>query len=228
MTLITRLAAALLVLSVALPFAASTSISSKSCKANEFWRVELQCLFTGFYLFIFTRYESKGCCLPHGGPPSPPPPPKGHDCPPATHYWNTEQGCCTPSHPSPPNNPPPQCRNGWSWYSGLHMCLPSAPTPPAPPPSHPSGSHGSPGWKRHAHKRSAPLCPTGLDACPVAGSSASDYECIDTAVELESCGGCASLGQGQDCTAIKGAWNVGCEQGRCAGAFLSRFSGVHG
>ncbi|EEB90295.1 hypothetical protein MPER_11515 [Moniliophthora perniciosa FA553] len=34
--------------------------------------------------------------------------------------------------------------------------------------------------------------------------------------ELESCGGCASTGEGQDCTAIKGAWNVGCEQGRCA------------
>ncbi|KAJ6575126.1 hypothetical protein B0H19DRAFT_1254736 [Mycena capillaripes] len=71
--------------------------------------------------------------------------------------------------------------------------------------------------RRNAGKGgAAPLCPTGLDACPVAGLSANDYECIDTAVELESCGGCASLGEGQDCTAIKGAWNVGCEQGRCA------------
>ncbi|KAJ6509547.1 protein priA [Mycena vitilis] len=193
MSLITRLAAALMVLAVALPFAASTSVSSNSCRTNE--------------------YEAKSCCLPHGGVPSPPPPPKGHDCPPSSHYWNTDQGCCTPRHPAPPSNPPPQCRDGWTWYSLLHMCLPSLPTPPSPPPSHPSGGAG---WKRHTQKRSAPLCPTGLDACPIAGLSAKDYECIDTAVELESCGGCASLGQGQDCTAIKGAWNVGCEQGRCA------------
>ncbi|KAF9481421.1 hypothetical protein BDN70DRAFT_803632, partial [Pholiota conissans] len=33
--------------------------------------------------------------------------------------------------------------------------------------------------------------------------------------ELEACGGCPALGQGQDCTKIKGAWNVGCEQGSC-------------
>ncbi|KAJ7357379.1 protein priA [Mycena albidolilacea] len=195
MTLITRLGAALVVLAAALPFAASTSVSSNSCRSNEFW------------------YESKGCCLPHGGPPAPPPPPKGHDCPPSNYYWNTEQGCCTPAHPTAPNNPPPQCRDGWTWYSNLHMCLPLPPSYPTPPPSHPSGG---PGWKRHAHKRSAPLCPTGLDACPIPGLSANDYECIDTAAELESCGGCLSLGQGQDCTAITGAWNVGCEQGRCA------------
>ncbi|KAJ7092739.1 hypothetical protein C8R44DRAFT_646700 [Mycena epipterygia] len=123
--------------------------------------------------------------------------------------------------------------------------MPNAPTPPTPPPSQPSGGYGSGGsggygsggsggygsggsggygsggsgsygWKRHAHKTRATLCPTGLDACPIPGLSATDFECVDTAVELESCGGCASLGQGQDCTAIKGAWNVGCEQGRCA------------
>ncbi|KAJ6519830.1 protein priA [Mycena sanguinolenta] len=195
MTLITRLGAILLVAAAALPFAASKSVSSDSCKSNEFW------------------YEEKGCCLPHGGPPSPPSPPKGHDCPPSNYYWNTEQGCCTPSHPTSPYNPPPQCRDGWSWYSGLHMCLPSPPSAPTPPASHPSGGSN---WKRHARKRSAPLCPSGLDACPIPGGAVSDYECIDTAVELESCGGCASLGQGQDCTAIPGVWNVGCEQGRCA------------
>ncbi|KAJ7181671.1 protein priA [Mycena crocata] len=200
MTLITRLGAALFVLAATLPFAASTAVNSKSCKSNEFW------------------YEAKSCCLPHGGPPTPPPaPPKGHDCPPTSYYWNKGQGCCSPNHPTTPSNPPPQCRPGWSWYSSLHMCLPNTPTTPTPPPSYPSGGgSGGHGWKRHAHKRSGPLCPTGLDACPIAGLSAKDFECVDTAVELESCGGCASLGQGQDCTAIVGAWNVGCEQGRCA------------
>ncbi|KAJ7071019.1 protein priA [Mycena amicta] len=204
MTLMSRFGAALVILAAALPFAASSTASrSQSCKSNEFW------------------YEQKSCCLPHGGAPTPPSPPKGHDCPPSSHYWNTGLGCCTPNHPSPPNNPPPQCRDGWTWYPNLYMCLPSPPSsPPSVPPSQPSGGYGNPGsshgWKRHNHKRSAPLCPTGSDACPISGSALNDYECIDTAVELESCGGCASLGQGQDCTAIPGAWNVGCEQGRCA------------
>ncbi|KAJ7783798.1 protein priA [Mycena maculata] len=202
MTLITRLGAALIVVAATLPFAAASAVNSDSCNSSEFW------------------YEDKSCCLPHGGPPSPPAPPKGHDCPPSTWYWNTEQGCCTPTHPQPPNNPPPQCPEGWTWYSLLHMCLPNIPTPPSSPPSKPSGGSNSGGgsnWKRHAPKtRSAPLCPTGLDACPIPGLSANDFECVDTAVELESCGGCASLGQGEDCTAIAGAWNVGCEQGRCA------------
>jgi hypothetical protein len=43
------------------------------------------------------------------------------------------------------------------------------------------------------------------------------YECIDFATELESCGGCASTGEGVDCTAIPNALSVGCEKGVCAG-----------
>jgi len=43
------------------------------------------------------------------------------------------------------------------------------------------------------------------------------YECIDFASELESCGGCASAGEGQDCTTIENAISVGCENGLCAG-----------
>ncbi|KAF8078610.1 hypothetical protein FPV67DRAFT_1443941 [Lyophyllum atratum] len=73
-------------------------------------------------------------------------------------------------------------------------------------------------WKKRSPQlkaRSAPLCPTGLDACPISGAKGGDYECLDTATELESCGGCASFGDGKDCTAIPGAWNVGCDQGRC-------------
>jgi hypothetical protein len=65
------------------------------------------------------------------------------------------------------------------------------------------------------------LCPSNLIACPVAGPPGffSDYECIDTRHDLQSCGGCSSMGMGQDCTAIRGAWNVGCESGHCAGLF---------
>lgn len=43
------------------------------------------------------------------------------------------------------------------------------------------------------------------------------YECIDFATELESCGGCASTGEGADCTSIPNAMSVGCESGVCAG-----------
>jgi hypothetical protein len=58
----------------------------------------------------------------------------------------------------------------------------------------------------------------GLSACPITSTSGptTDFECLDVTNELESCGGCASIGRGQDCTAIEGAWNVGCEQGSCA------------
>ena len=65
------------------------------------------------------------------------------------------------------------------------------------------------------------LCPFGYAACPTeAGSQNLDaatdaYECLDTRNELMSCGGCATLGTGTDCTGIPGALSMGCEEGRC-------------
>lgn len=168
--------------------------SSSDCSSSEFW------------------YSPKGCCLPHGGVPNPPSPPSGSECPTSGWYWGKDQGCCVPHHP-PANNPPPQCPGGWDWISNTWKCQPSPPSHPTQPPSTPSGTH-----KKSRKARAASLCPTGLNACPIANVSglSSDYECIDTTQELESCGGCLSTGAGQDCTAIKGAWNVGCEQGSCA------------
>ncbi|GAA5979006.1 hypothetical protein JCM10908_002769 [Rhodotorula pacifica] len=58
------------------------------------------------------------------------------------------------------------------------------------------------------------LCPSGETACPIFPRMGT-YECIDTHIELQSCGGCASKGQGEDCTAIKGAQGVTCESGKC-------------
>lgn len=54
------------------------------------------------------------------------------------------------------------------------------------------------------------------------------YECVDFATELESCGGCSSTGEGQDCTQIPNAFSVGCELGSCAGKLLvfERFGSV--
>ncbi|GAA5896221.1 hypothetical protein JCM6882_008522 [Rhodosporidiobolus microsporus] len=82
------------------------------------------------------------------------------------------------------------------------------------------------------------LCPgKNEQACPILGSStyaqavehhfnaatefsgvmlgSGGYECIDTTQALDSCGGCASTGEGVDCTNIRGAAGVGCEAGHC-------------
>ncbi|KAJ3512435.1 hypothetical protein NLJ89_g3523 [Agrocybe chaxingu] len=171
-----------------------TSSNQQNCKGNQFWCV-----------------AGQKCCLDKGGPKTPPAPPKGTNCPPTSYYWEPKRGCCVPRNPPPTNPPPPQCPKNWTWYPAIYKCLPT-PTPPTPPPSTPSkynGGYNNHGYNNHGYgygygghkKRSANL--TG------------DYECLDTATELESCGGCTSQGKGQDCTKIEGAWNVGCEQGSC-------------
>ncbi|PPQ80825.1 hypothetical protein CVT25_001950 [Psilocybe cyanescens] len=207
-----------IVVAALVPLAVSTSVDPKSCKNGEFW------------------WADKNCCLTKGGPPAPPTPPKNTNCPPTSYYWGEKQGCCVPRNPPPSNPPPPQCPKGWTWYPALSRCQ-ITPTPPVTtPPSQPSsynkgnnynndddkngrgnnGNHGGNrgGYHKRAAKSRSSLCPSGLDACPISGLFG-DYECLDTASELESCGGCASLGKGQDCTKITGAWNVGCEQGSC-------------
>ncbi|GAA5979786.1 hypothetical protein JCM11641_002693 [Rhodosporidiobolus odoratus] len=81
------------------------------------------------------------------------------------------------------------------------------------------------------------LCPAKEEACPILGSTSyatavdhhfnaatqfsgimlgnGGYECVDTMQALDSCGGCASTGEGADCTRIRGAAGVGCEVGVC-------------
>ncbi|KZV77714.1 hypothetical protein PENSPDRAFT_679253 [Peniophora sp. CONT] len=148
----------------------------------------------------FSWWGLKGqCCLPHGGKPNPPSPPSGSSCPP-TWWWHHDQGCCVPTLPSPPT---PTCPSGNSWKD--QCCKPSGPQP--------SGHY----VKRHKKKRTATLCPAGLDACAVknAFGLSSDYECVDTAQDVQSCGGCSSVNSDFDCTAIEGSWNVGCEKGAC-------------
>ena len=55
-------------------------------------------------------------------------------------------------------------------------------------------------------------------------TTSGDYECFDIDTELTSCGGCASTGAGQDCTAIPHAWNVACNRGQCEGKLFVRVS----
>ncbi|GJJ09672.1 hypothetical protein Clacol_003896 [Clathrus columnatus] len=182
----------------------------ESCKQNEFW------------------YQTKGCCLPHGGPSHPSRPPPNKSCPPTSWYWEPEQSCCVPTHPPPRNPPPPQCNNGWDWNGGVQCCEPGKPTHTTPnhQPSQTPHQPGYPQYERitskddsHHKKRSNYLstfdCPNNYEACPIPGLTGMYLECLDTTAELTSCGGCTSMDEGQDCTMIEGAWNVGCEAGSC-------------
>lgn len=63
--------------------------------------------------------------------------------------------------------------------------------------------------------RNNKLCPVGLAACPIPGRPDGEYECLDSLNYLQSCGGCAGLGTGQDCTALVGARWMGCNVGKC-------------
>jgi len=189
MTLITRLGAVVLLFVSTIPLVAA----DHGCKNSEFW------------------YDKKGACLPDGGPTWSPSPPAGKQCPPSGWSWSNDHGCCVPHYPQPPSSPPPQCSGGWGWSSDLSCCR----SPPNPPPPTPSGSY----QKRSVPKQfSNGFCPMGMTACPIPGPSGltGEFECLDTTNELESCGGCASIGEGQDCSDIRGAWNVACEKGRCA------------
>ncbi|GAA5891195.1 hypothetical protein JCM6882_006452 [Rhodosporidiobolus microsporus] len=93
--------------------------------------------------------------------------------------------------------------------------------------------------RRSAFSTPRTLCPSGLTACPIPGSTSfslaqsslllsgvqspfaslgagsGGFECLDTAFEVESCGGCSTLGEGQNCLEIEHAKRVGCGEGRC-------------
>ncbi|EJD05739.1 uncharacterized protein FOMMEDRAFT_145169 [Fomitiporia mediterranea MF3/22] len=179
----------------------SKGSGSSSCGENEFY------------------YPTRSCCLPHGGPSKAPTPPKGVDCP-SSWYFDHSQGCCVPRH-KPTKPASPTCKSGWSWLPGLQCCSPHQPTHPAPPtPSKKPKSGGNGGYKVKRNREDqwdASFCPTGLTTCPVAshGVLTGDSECVDTTSDLTSCGGCASLGQGTDCSKIP---NASCLGGVCVGS----------
>ncbi|ORY85309.1 hypothetical protein BCR35DRAFT_289978 [Leucosporidium creatinivorum] len=92
--------------------------------------------------------------------------------------------------------------------------------------------------KKRVSNKSVKLCPGKESACPIVGSTsfllaqasgfkafrsqdiekveaAGGYECLDTDYTLESCGGCASMGEGQNCALIPHAHSTGCNSGKC-------------
>jgi len=68
-------------------------------------------------------------------------------------------------------------------------------------------------------KTNEPRCPAGLTACPISNvqtlKQSTPFECLDTMQEITSCGGCATLGQGVDCSALRGVRLSGCSKGEC-------------
>lgn len=189
--------------------------------------------------FWYGKFNS---CLQYGGPKSRPTPPRSRDCPPSKWYWDNKQGCCSPEEPDVPEEP--TCKKGYSWSKGSWCCEENTPPPSTTTRSSPSqtpvygggnnngggsyggnhnggGSYNNGHWKaKRSHtSRHAELCPSKLTACPIAGATSfnksSDYECVDPLEDLRSCGGCPSLGKGQDCTSIPHSWNVGCVSGSC-------------
>ncbi|GAA5845943.1 hypothetical protein JCM3766R1_000868 [Sporobolomyces carnicolor] len=91
--------------------------------------------------------------------------------------------------------------------------------------------------KKKKIKKPRTFCPPGEVACPISGSTTYEdalkqhmtgnktvqgimagdggYECVNVQEALDSCGGCASTGEGRDCTKIRGAVGVGCAESRC-------------
>ncbi|CAE6476604.1 unnamed protein product [Rhizoctonia solani] len=107
-------------------------------------------------------------------------------------FWFPQLGCCL-DHGGPQAPPtPPRSRDcpkdNWYWNTRQGCCTPRHENPPEP-------------------------------SCKLAGATSSnkssDYECANTYEDLNNCGGCASLGQGQNCGAILHSKNVGCQAGAC-------------
>lgn len=93
------------------------------------------------------------------------------------------------------------CRQIWNWPSPFGF---------GPKPSQRAGY-----YRRQLADIEQRSCPNVQEtSCPIS-SQANGYECIDLQTEITSCGGCESLNEGENCLAIEGADEVGCELGQC-------------
>ncbi|TFK51578.1 hypothetical protein OE88DRAFT_1630100, partial [Heliocybe sulcata] len=74
--------------------------------------------------------------------------------------------------------------------------------------------------KREQARSRSPHCKFGHTACGILGGAPWAYECIDTRLDLESCGGCTTpltknSPIGTDCSSLPGALDVSCNRGSC-------------
>lgn len=58
------------------------------------------------------------------------------------------------------------------------------------------------------------VCPAGTEPC-LARSGAPGWECLNTASDIEACGGCPGSQTAEDCTTLPGAATVSCQYGKC-------------
>lgn len=168
----------------------TTTSSSTSCSKNNFyWAALNTCVSTG------SSNEN---------------PPSGYSCP-SNWSWLSSKSCCKPNQETPSTSTP-TCNNSWTWHPGKQCCVPGESTPT------PSNAPGTQGRKRHAAMRKRTgFCPSNYESCPILDVSgrSTESECLDTRTELTSCGGCTSIGKGQDCSAIPYSKVSTCQAGRC-------------
>ncbi|KAH7342048.1 hypothetical protein B0J17DRAFT_715188 [Rhizoctonia solani] len=183
----------------------TTPPSGNTCPDNFYWHTSEKCC---YLLRLWFWWSPLNVCLTIGkGNASPP---SGTSCP-TNWSWLSSKSCCKPDQPDTPTTTP-SCGNNWNWHPGKQCCVPGENTPT------PSNAPGSYGRKRHApaHKRTS-FCPTEYESCPILDASgrSTESECIDTRTQLTSCGGCASIGKGQNCAAIPNAKVTTCQASRC-------------
>ncbi|KZV76648.1 hypothetical protein PENSPDRAFT_388060 [Peniophora sp. CONT] len=147
-------------------------------------------------------------------------------------YTTGASPSCTASNPCAFNCTAPYIKSGDTCVCGATLCNGVCGSFPHGCPS------AAPYGKRNAHlphearvagvtsyaqaKRS---CEVHESVCGVYGGRSLGYECLDTARDLENCGGCTiphpfveygRSANGTDCTALPEVLDVSCEVGRCA------------
>jgi len=123
--------------------------------------------------------------------------------------------CCKPEEEE--MGPGKCCPRGNTWSTALNKCQgPSGVTTPPPKVRRSKLPVRALALDEKTRLRmDEKLCPKDFSACPIDKSGSGSYECLDSFTDITSCGGCASVGEGQDCTAIKGAKWMGCDAGSC-------------
>ncbi|ORY26576.1 autophagy-related protein 13-domain-containing protein [Naematelia encephala] len=143
-------------------------------------------------------------------------------------WWHDRSNTCCPNSPGNEEGTCPKgktCPTGWYWNTSAVVVVLSLLKVPVRKEEVKIGNNHKRDFKARQQQIAFPqsdsdamYCPAPLHACSILTPSVGGewaYECVDFATELESCGGCASTGQGADCTAIPHAISVGCEIGTC-------------
>lgn len=121
---------------------------------------------------------------------------------------------CTASYPADGNFLPVACEPACSWTCspGFQQCGDKACIDPATQ-ACPSGFPVS------KARRSVPACAVGATVCP---TTTGGWECLNTASNLEACGGCPGTEGSVDCSALPGVADVACRASQCVASRCNR------